>query len=122
MPSTPGDKAVSRLAAWQVGTVDRFIDAHLASEIRIVQLAGIARLTRSHFSRAFLRTRGESPSVYLRRRRLERAQQLMLTTGLSLAQIALDCGFADQCHFTHAFKRVVGATPGNWRRARLPQD
>lgn len=104
------------LATWQVGTVERFIDLHLATQIRTTQLASAANLSRSHFSRAFRRTRGEPPFAYLRRRRIERAQDLMLTTGLSLSQIALDCGFADQCHFTHAFKRLVGSTPGQWRR------
>jgi AraC family transcriptional regulator len=52
------------------------------------------------------------------RRRIERAQGLMLQTNLSLAQIALDCGLADQAHLNKSFRRFVGQSPGAWRRAR----
>ena len=49
------------------------------------------------------------------RRRLERAQQMMLTTNASLGQIAGECGFADQAHFNKLFRRLVGESPHAWR-------
>jgi AraC family transcriptional regulator len=52
------------------------------------------------------------------RRRVERAQGLMLRSDVSLAQIAIDCGFADQAHFNKSFRRILGESPGAWRRAR----
>jgi AraC family transcriptional regulator len=104
------------LAPWLIGSVERWIEAHLGEAIRIEQLAGLVNLSRSHFSRMFHRTMGESALSYIRRRRVERAQQLMLTTSQSLAQIALDCGLADQCHLTRVFRRVAGTTPASWRR------
>ncbi len=104
------------LAPWQIGRIERWIEANLGSLIRIEQLAAIVNLSRSHFSRAFHRTVGETPLAYVQRRKIARAQLLMLTTRYSLAQIALECGLADQCHLTRVFRRVTGTTPGNWRR------
>ena len=111
-----------KISATMTSTVDRFIDTHLAAAIDTAQLAHAANLSRSHFARAFRRTQGEPPYAYLRRRRIERAQRLLLTTRATLAQIALDCGFADQCHFTRVFKRLVGATPGIWRQQAGGRD
>jgi AraC family transcriptional regulator len=53
------------------------------------------------------------------RRRVERAQGLMLATDASLSDIALDCGLADQSHLTRLFRRIVGESPRAWRRARI---
>jgi transcriptional regulator GlxA family with amidase domain len=52
------------------------------------------------------------------RRRVHRAQGLMLTTTESLSQIAVQCGMADQAHFCKLFRRLVGESPNAWRRAR----
>jgi len=103
------------LAQWQIRRIHRYIEEHLESVIQIEHLAAAAHLSKSHFFRAFHRTLGQTPADYLRRRRIERAQQLMLTTRRSLAQIALDCGLADQAHLTRMFRRIVGETPGAWR-------
>jgi AraC-like DNA-binding protein len=56
---------------------------------------------------------------YIRRRRVERAQQLMLLSQESLAQIALACGFADQAHYCRVFRSVVGVSPSAWRRRNM---
>lgn len=103
------------LKPWQVTRVDRLIEERL-DIVRIHELAAAARLSRSHFSRSFHTTLGITPIGYLRRRRVERAQQLMLTTRLSLSQIALDCGMSDQSHMTRVFRAVLGTTPAAWRR------
>jgi AraC-like DNA-binding protein len=49
-------------------------------------------------------------------RRIDRAKALLTEAGLNLAEIALACGFADQSHFTATFRKIVGATPGSFRR------
>ncbi|MET0280501.1 MAG: helix-turn-helix transcriptional regulator [Steroidobacteraceae bacterium] len=103
------------LKSWQVTRVDRLIQERL-DIVRIDELASAARLSRSHFSRSFRTTLGITPISYLRRRRVERAQQLMLTTRRSLSQIALDCGMSDQSHMTRVFRAVLGTTPAAWRR------
>jgi hypothetical protein len=73
----------------------------------------------AHFCRAFRESFDESPHKYVMRRRIERAQGLMLQTNLSLAQIAIECGLADQAHLNKSFRRFVGECPGAWRRARV---
>jgi AraC family transcriptional regulator len=106
------------LAPWQVRCVTTYIDANLSASLSCDALARLARLSVSYFARAFKCTFGYSPHVFLMRRRLERAQGLMLKTDASLAQIALDCGFADQAHLSRSFLRFTGERPASWRRAR----
>lgn len=96
----------------------KIMDANLANPVRIKNIAAAAGLSRSSFSRVFLRSVGESPGRYLRRRRIELAQNLMLSTRKSLAEIALECGLSDQSHLTKSFRRVVGISPHAWRCAR----
>jgi len=106
------------LAPWQAKKALAHIDDHLASTIRIGDLAGLARLSKSYFSRAFKTTFGRSPQRFIVDRRVERAQQVMLTSDEPLCGVALTCGFSDQAHFSRVFRRTVGASPNQWRRAR----
>lgn len=95
------------------------IEAHLDKSIRNEDLAALVRLNTSHFGRAFRSSFGEPPHEYVIRRRVERAQGLMLSTDAPLSSIALECGLADQSHLTRLFRRVTGESPRAWRRARL---
>jgi AraC family transcriptional regulator len=107
------------LAPWQIRKVASYVDANLDRSIRNEHLAAIARLNASHFGRAFRSSFGEPPHEYVIRRRVERAQGLMLSTSAPLSAIALDCGLSDQAHLSRLFRRVVGESPRAWRRARL---
>jgi AraC-like DNA-binding protein len=106
------------LAPWQIRRVTTHIDTNLHASITTKDLAALAKLSSFHFCRAFKDSFGESPHSYVMRRRVERAQGLMLTTDAPLGQIAADCGLADQAHFSKLFRRFVGESPGVWRRAR----
>lgn len=106
------------LAPWQVRRVTTHIETNLDATITTKDLARLARLSLFHFCRAFRDSFEESPHGYVTRRRVERAQGLMLTTNASLGQIAAECGFTDQAHLSKLFRRVVGESPGVWRRAR----
>ena len=106
------------LAPWQVRRVLAHIDANLGKPIRNKDLADSARRSEFHFNVAFRNSVGHSPHEYIIRRRMERAQGLMLSTDAPLSQVAFECGLADQAHFTRLFRRVVGETPAAWRRAR----
>jgi AraC-like DNA-binding protein len=106
------------LAPWQISRVLKYLEANLPNSIRMEDFAAAARLSVSYFSYAFRCSLGEPPYRYLRRRRIERAQEMMLLTDKSLAEIAVECGFADQPHFTKTFRQIVGMSPGAWRRAR----
>jgi AraC-like DNA-binding protein len=107
------------LASWQIRRVTAYIEANLMAAIRLKDFTEITRLSTSHFARAFKASLGESVHGYIIRRRMERAQELMLTTNESLCQIALTCGLSDQAHFSRVFRRVVGVSPNVWRRQWL---
>jgi AraC family transcriptional regulator len=106
------------LAPWQARRAMEFVEANLAGTIKVEDLARAARLSTSHFSTAFREDFGEPPYAYVVRRRISRAQEMMLLTDEPLAEIAVACGLADQCHLTRLFRRIIGTSPGNWRRAR----
>jgi transcriptional regulator GlxA family with amidase domain len=107
------------LSPWQIRKVTSHIDAHLDRPIRNEDLAALVRLNSSHFGRAFRNSFGEPPHEYVIRRRVERAQGLMLSSEAPLSEIALDCGMADQAHLSRLFRRIVGQSPRAWRRARV---
>jgi AraC-like DNA-binding protein len=83
----------------------------------VVELSDVARLSASHFSRAFRRSFGEAPGAYLIRQRVDHARHLMLISEMPLSEVAQACGFADQAHFSRNFRAVTGHSPGAWRRA-----
>lgn len=109
------------LAPWQVKKVATYIQQELEQSIRVEELAEIARLSCSHFSRAFRENFGCTPQKFIVDQRVTRARQLMITTDMQLCDIALACGFSDQAHLTRVFRARTGSTPGAWRRARESQ-
>ena len=110
---------LGELAAWQLSRVRRYIDEHLSERIYVKDLGAVARRSTAHFCRAFKSTTGETPHSYVTRRRLDRAQSIMLTSDAPLAEIALQCGFSDQAHFCNRFRYATGQSPAAWRRERL---
>ncbi|KAB0657108.1 helix-turn-helix domain-containing protein [Burkholderia territorii] len=84
--------------------------------VSIKEVANECDLSRGYFIRAFTRTTGRTPHQWLLEQRVIRARQLIETTYMSLAEIAAECGFADQSHLNRVFARIVGRPPGAWRR------
>ena len=74
-------------------------------------------LSVSHFHRAFKSSVGMTPHKYIERRRIELAHKMMRASDEALVRIALVCGWSDQPHFCRTFRRIVGLSPGEWRRA-----
>jgi AraC family transcriptional regulator len=107
-----------RLTAWQRRRVLEHMDANLASPLRNKELAALVDYSEFHFNVAFRNSLGASPHEFLIRRRIERAQHLMLSSGMPLAEIASECGLADQAHLSRLFRKVVGESPAAWRRER----
>jgi AraC family transcriptional regulator len=114
------EKCRGGLAPWQIRRVATHIEEHLGESIQCVDLSALTRLSLSHFMRAFRDSFGCPPHAFLMKRRMERAQGLMLATSTPLGQIALECGLADQSHLSRLFQRFVGESPAAWRRARTP--
>ena len=104
------------LAPWQEQRAKEIIAANLGG-VPVRELARECQLSRVHFSRAFRRSVGVTPYQWLMERRAEVAKEKLRDERLSLADVATECGFADQSHFTHHFTRLVGVTPRDWRRA-----
>ncbi|WP_144186202.1 helix-turn-helix domain-containing protein [Elioraea rosea] len=95
-----------------------FIEAHLADDIGLADIAEAAGLSPYHFARAFRAATGLPPYRYVTQKRIARAQRLIAQTELSLAQVAFESGFGSQAQFTTAFTRLVGTSPGRWRADR----
>lgn len=95
--------------------IEKFIEARLELGIAIEELAMTAGCSVSHFQRAFRRSYGVPPHQYLMYRQLFRAQDLLTKTRLSLATIALQAGYCDQCHLTRSFRRFIGISPRRFR-------
>ena len=68
-----------------------------------------------HFAKLFRASTGSSPHQYILQRRLERAKQLLRAPPLTLSEVDLRCGFADQGNMTNVFRRFVGVTPSKYR-------
>lgn len=110
------------LLRWQLKRVLHFIHENLDQPISVNDIAAIAGQSASHFHRAFKRSLGTTVHLYVMFRRVELAQQLMLSTSQSLSTIAAACGMCDQAHLSRWFTRVSGESPNQWRRARTAID
>lgn len=104
------------LATWQERRAKQLMNANLRGDISTVELARECSLSAGHFARAFRHSTGLSPHQWLLRRRIEEAHALLRDGRYTLAEIARACGFADQSHFTKAYVRLRGISPGAWRR------
>ena len=93
-----------------------YIMSHLAARLTIAELAGLAHMSPSSFKKAFTATFDMPPGRYILTARLNAARQLLETSNTLVADIATACGFYDQSHFSKAFLRERGATPGTYRR------
>jgi len=104
------------LAPWQARRAAEMIRESLDGDIHLSDMARECGLSVSHFTRAFRKSFGMSPYRWLLDRRIDRAKALLVTSDLAIADIAMRAGFSDQAAFTRAFGRIVGDSPGRWRR------
>jgi transcriptional regulator GlxA family with amidase domain len=117
-PNSPtANRRRTALQKWRLKRVVDYVGAHLAKSITLAELANAAGLTRMHFAAQFRVATGARPHEYVLRRRIERAQELLRISSLTLVDVALSVGFQTQSHFTTVFKRFTGETPHRWRRS-----
>lgn len=113
---TSAGDSCSGLTRWQERRAKEFLQANLTENPSIADAAKECGLSASHFTKAFKRATGETPHRWRLSLRAARAKEMLLDGSLTIAQIAAECGFADQSHLTRAFSRLSGTTPGLWRR------
>lgn len=104
------------LSSTQRARVVEFVEANLAQNIGLTELAELTGYSPDHFSRLFKRTLGVPAYQYVLSRRVERAKGMLLDRTRSMAEIAQACGFSTQAHLCSAFKLRTGITPGTFRR------
>jgi AraC family transcriptional regulator len=104
------------LAAWQQRRIVEFIEEHLADDVPLATLAGLAQLSTYHFARAFKRSFGVPPHRYRTMRRVERARALLANPSASVVDVALAVGFSGASAFAATFRRTTGQTPTDYRR------
>ena len=105
------------LAPRQMRRTLDYMDAHLTDALGLVELAAIAGLSPHHFGEAFKISVGKSPHRFLMEKRVQHALELLRNGDRSIAEIAHATGFSSQSRLTENFRRVIGMTPGQFRRS-----
>lgn len=88
-----------------------YIGDNLEKDLKLTDIARAAHLSPYHFSRLFKQSTGLTPHRYVIERRVQRAKELLCSSTLPIAEIALLCGFANQSHLNRHFKRMLGVSP-----------
>ena len=103
------------LAVAQLHAAKQLLTAKIDENIPIADVALACGLSRQYFTKAFKAATGVTPRRWLQQYRVDMAMQLLGTTTLPIAEIAMECGFADQSHFTRVFTSFTGSSPRTWR-------
>ena len=103
-------------SADRIKTMLQFIQEHYAEDVSVEQIAASASISASECLRCFHDMIGTTPNQYLREQRAQRAAELLCSTGLQVAEIAMQCGFQDASYFARAFRQVYGCGPTEYRR------
>lgn len=114
----PAPKTYGGLSVSAMRRVREYMDVHLGESVDLSTLAGVAGLSVHHFAREFKSSFGVTPHRYLTQQRVERAQEMLAQTDLSLSEIAYATGFSDQSHLARHFRRILGTTPREFRRSQ----
>jgi AraC family transcriptional regulator len=105
------------LAPWQERRARELLLANIKRGVALKEVARACDLSVSYFSHAFRHTLGVAPYKWLIEQRVVLSKEKMRDDGLSLSDVAAECGFSDQSHLTRVFRQTVGVSPGAWRRA-----
>jgi AraC-like DNA-binding protein len=96
--------------------ITSYMSLHLSEPLSVSDMAARAGLSASRFSQVFRNRFGRPPHQFLLHLRIQRAQDLLHHTSLTMREISAQCGFSDVHHFAKTFKRLSGQTPGSYRR------
>ena len=104
------------MAPWQARCIQAYIALNLHTKIRVPDLVRVVRFAPNRFDRVFKKTFECSPHQYVMRKRIAHAQRLLLESDDTLSKIAATCGFKSQSHLSNLFRKMMGQSPGKWRR------
>ncbi|SHN42745.1 helix-turn-helix domain-containing protein [Cryptosporangium aurantiacum] len=91
-------------------------DRHYREPLDLDALAAVAGLSKYYFQRMFTATYGLSPAAYVSQRRVERAQDLLRATNLTVTEVCTAVGFASLGSFSSRFREIVGESPSEFQR------
>lgn len=103
-------------------TVREVVNNHLYSALSLQDLASLANMSLSTFTRTFQSMYHETPANYIKSQRLERAKELLLVSSKSISEIAYECCFNDLAHFSRSFKEKFHQSPSDFRTSPRQQD
>ena len=92
------------------------LDRHYAEDVELDEVAAVAGMSKFHFLRSFTLTYGTTPAAYLSERRVERAQDLLRATNLSVTEVCHAVGYSSLGSFSTRFRRIVGESPSDFQR------
>ncbi len=119
--SLPGARAATRSEYYlRLSRARDFMESHLDGTLDLKRIAGEACMSPHHFLRLFKQVYGETPHQYLTRRRIERAQRLLLQTELQVTDICFAVGFESLGSFSWLFRKRVGLSPDQFRKMARP--
>lgn len=95
------------------------LDRHFAEDVDLDTVARIAGLSKYHFLRSFAKVYGRTPAVYLSERRIERAQDLLRTSNLTVTEVCHAVGYSSLGSFSARFAEIVGEAPSAFQRRYL---
>lgn len=104
---------------WRIRRSIEEIEARIAEDLGLVELATAVGLSPSHYALLFRSTVGMSPHAWLVKRRIERACEMLCSPELAITDIALALGFSSSQHFATTFRKHCGVPPSIWRSQRL---
>jgi AraC family transcriptional regulator len=113
--SPANQKGAAPLSAMQIRRVRDYVQANLARDMGLAELAEQAQLSPHYFSMRFKRTLGVSPHRYVLRERIQEAQRRLAARHASISEVALSLGFSDQSHFSQTFRKLTGTTPKRFK-------
>lgn len=93
-----------------------YIQEHLGEEISLEAIASHLNMSQYYFCHLFKQSMGVSPYQYVIQQRVNKAKQLLKHRQLTITDVALECGFANQTHFTKHFRKLTGITPKVFRK------
>ncbi len=115
----PGEIINAReLLRYNLHEILMFIQNNLQNDISISELACKACLSRDHFTRIFKSIIGMAPYEFIIRKRIEKAQFLLMTTNMTQDQIVAETNFKSLSYFSRMFKKYTSYTPGSFRQER----